>query len=77
MVFKKTCTSLSITEAEYIGAATSMCDLINIQRLCSEFYKKMEGILYVGNGSVTDILDLLKTENELNVKTLDTILLQI
>lgn len=66
---KQACVSLSTAEAEYIAAATSVCDLINIQGLSKDFNEDIKGILYVDNRGAIDMTQSF--ENSKRTKHID------
>lgn len=52
---KQGCVALSTAEAEYIAAATSVSELINIQGLCNDLKVSVKSVLYMDNKSAIDI----------------------
>lgn len=67
---KQGCVALSSAEAEYIAAATSVCDMINIKGLCYDFKQKVDSILYVDNRGAIDMTN--SYENSKRTKHIDT-----
>ena len=67
---KQLCVSLSTAEAEYVAAATSVSDLINIRGLSGDFGEVCPGVLYVDNRGAIDMIKSF--ENSKRTKHIDT-----